>query len=323
MGRLRNLGRHLLRGLCATTVTLVALVGLSVLCVPKDNTASAGMYEVQARGILGEPDDTIDVVFVGDSEVYSGFSPLKMWIEQGFTAYDCSTSAQKMCFGNALLRQATTRQHPRLVVIEANALFRRFSISSSILQELGNVLPVFEYHDRWKELTAADLTLQIAHTYVEPLKGYLPRWGAAAAEEGQAEDEGEMLGYVARLNRMYLKRMVDYCREIGATPVLVSAPSTVNMTPSRHMAIERIAEGFGVDYLDLNEHVAEIGIDWETDTFDKGDHMNFGGAQKVSAYLAAYLSEAYDLPDHRGDTFYAAWADTYDSYHEEYAEYGG
>ena len=40
---------------------------------------------------------------------------------------------------------------------------------------------------------------------------------------------------------------------------------------------------------------------------DKGDHLNASGAERVSIYLAAYLKENYDLPDHRGEEAYASY----------------
>lgn len=71
-----------------------------------------------------------------------------------------------------------------------------------------------------------------------------------------------------------------------------------------------------MDYLDLNLKLGEVGIDWKTDSLDKGDHLNLSSAQKVTKYLGEYLKLAYELPDHRGEAFYAAW----DKEEEEYRQ---
>ena len=50
----------------------------------------------------------------------------------------------------------------------------------------------------------------------------------------------------------------------------------------------------------------EIGIDFSTDFADSG-HLNVHGAEKVSVYLADYMTAHFDLPDHRGDAAYSSW----------------
>ena len=59
-------------------------------------------------------------------------------------------------------------------------------------------------------------------------------------------------------------------------------------------------------------------IDWAHDTADFGDHMNFAGAQKVSSYIADYLADTYDLPDHREDAAYSDWNDVVEWYQDRF-----
>ena len=59
----------------------------------------------------------------------------------------------------------------------------------------------------------------------------------------------------------------------------------------------------------MNLVPGELNIDWENDTRDKGDHLNFYGTQKATAYLGRYLKEHYSLPDHREDADYSKWND--------------
>lgn len=296
-------------GLLISLGVLVAALALSSAIVyPKDNTEEAGMYDAWVYGILAEPKDSIDVIYLGDSEAYSSFSPIQIYGERGFTSYTCGTSAQRMCYGYSILKRVTRSQHPRVVVIEANELFRKFSISSALLQTAEDVFPVFEYHDRWKRLVPGDLTFEYRATQLDPTKGFKIRTGVVAVEnEDEMYSDDQKVQYVSRLNRFYLDAMIDYCRSIGATPVLMSTPSTVNWNQKRHDALQRIADEMGVDYIDMNTGDTKVDIDWTTETVDAGDHVNYLGARKVSEFVGGYLKERFDLPDRRNDEAYAAW----------------
>ena len=63
----------------------------------------------------------------------------------------------------------------------------------------------------------------------------------------------------------------------------------------------------GVTYIDLNYMQEEVPIDWMTDTFDGGDHLNYDGAKKVSAYLGKYLNETGLFEDKRNNPEYDYW----------------
>ena len=45
-----------------------------------------------------------------------------------------------------------------------------------------------------------------------------------------------------------------------------------------------------------------------------GDHLNYSGSQKASAYLAQYLPEHTSLQDHRGEAGYEAWDEDLTAY---------
>ena len=73
----------------------------------------------------------------------------------------------------------------------------------------------------------------------------------------------------------------------------------------------------GCEYIDLNLKNDTLKINWETDTRDAGDHLNYRGAVKVSDYLAKYLKSSGKLIDHRGEADYKLWADANNVYEKE------
>ena len=68
---------------------------------------------------------------------------------------------------------------------------------------------------------------------------------------------------------------------------------------------ERAAE-YGVPFIDYNLMYEELGMDFSADMADDG-HLNAPGAAKFTSYFGNYLSEHYDIPDHRGEEAYETW----------------
>ena len=112
----------------------------------------------------------------------------------------------------------------------------------------------------------------------------------------------------------YLNCMADLCEKKKTQLVLVSVPSPDNWNYKKHNAVARYAQERGLTYIDLNLSVNELAIDWSKDTTDKGDHLSFTGAQKVTAYIADWLDQNFDFEDRRNDSKYESWNKMIDSY---------
>ena len=54
--------KHTLRCVVFLAVLALLLTGVSQLVRPKNNTSSDGIHDPAANGILGEPDNTIDLL---------------------------------------------------------------------------------------------------------------------------------------------------------------------------------------------------------------------------------------------------------------------
>lgn len=315
--------RHVAAGLIATIVlAFCALTLASRIVMPKNNQVEFGQNDASAYGVLGEPRDTIDALFVGDSEAYCAFSPLQLWHERGIASYVCATSGQRLPYTLSLLGRALEHQRPKVVILETNCLFRAFTPTFALNRAAADAFPVVEYHNRWKSLRPEDFTAAPRSTWTHPYKGFRIKTDMKAADATDYMAASTKTESMRPLNRWYVERIAQLCRERGAKLVLVSTPSTKNWNARRHNCVEQLAGQLGVDYIDLNTgtRAMEIAIDWKTDSCDAGDHLNVHGARKVTSEMGRILSRAYQLPDHSYDASYSSWSEAYARYAQKVGE---
>jgi sugar phosphate isomerase/epimerase len=138
-------------------------------------------------------------------------------------------------------------------------------------------------------------------------KGFALRYKVKPYTKGPYMIETDRKETFPEGNLAHMDNILAMCRECGAELLLVGAPSPVNDTYERYNALSEYAESRGITYLELNLCTEEIGIDWETDSLDRGDHLNLSGAEKVTEYLGRYLADNYAIADHRNDDAFAEW----------------
>ena len=175
----------------------------------------------------------------------------------------------------------------------------------------GAMVPMYNYHQRWKELSEIDFTkLSENDLYT---KGYYENIGYR--EDGyNVEDVNQEVADARELseelftvgippqNQRYLLEMKRLCDEKGIhllvtkVPVVTSPFEYTGAWPQmKYLQIKGFCSEYGIDYLDLVYDV-NIGIDTHYDYYDEG-HMNRNGASKVSDYLGKYLKETYQLEE--------------------------
>ena len=285
---------------------LLAAWVLGLAFAPKDNLRTAGMQETDPLPVLSQLENSLDAVFLGDSEAYSGFVPLELWEQQGIASFVCASVDQKPYETVEFLKTALERQSPSLVILETNVLFRAYATQDLLTPMLQKAFPVLRYHSNWK-------TYSVPELFSAPdYRGDYPDRGYHLLTRGDPLDD--LTGYMApteareeltKRNLRSLETMAALCKESGAELVLFSIPSPENWSMARHNTMADLAESLGCTYLDGN--LLPLAIDWQTDTYDRGDHLNYDGAAKVTAWLGDWLTEHTALPDHRQDPAYEAW----------------
>ena len=106
------------------------------------------------------------------------------------------------------------------------------------------------------------------------------------------------------------------CEENDIELVLLAVPSQKSWSFTKYSMVKLLADSKGLEFIDFNID-NDLDIDWATETKDKGNHLNYWGAVKVSAYLGEYMEKTGLLTDHRGDSEYKSWTTAYGIYKEK------
>lgn len=303
-------------------ILVLMLGGISWIVSPKDNR---NMHNSTANGFLGEKPNTIDVLILGDSESYASFSPMQIWRDYGYTTYVCGTSRQYVQDTYNFLVSFIESQKPEVVFLETNLLYRAEGRLSDVLRVAQNTaskfLPVFEYHNRWKKLGINDLQKSQGYTWRDELKGFRMN-SKIAPYEGtpQYMKKTDKAKAIPGVCTFYFKKMVELCEKKNIELVLINTLSPVNWSYEKHNGIEKLAKEYSLTYIDMNLAAKEINIDWKKDTYDKGDHLNFYGAQKVTDYLGKYIKNNFSLTDNRGNEDFKHWDEDLKAYEKNAAK---
>ena len=177
------------------------------------------------------------------------------------------------------------------------------NIFASMTEEenfLEYVFPILRYHSRWSDLSMEDLEYLNDKDKIT-FNGYYMRADVRPAED---VPEGRPLSdyQFGSTAYEYLDKMVELCEKNDVELVLVKAPSLYPYWYNEwEEQIEEYAAKHNLKYYNFLEDTQEIGLDFSTDTYDAGLHLNLSGAEKLSSYFGKILQTDCNLKDRRGE----------------------
>ena len=271
-----------------------------------------------------------DVIFIGDCEVYANFNPMELYREKGITAYVRGTSQQLIWQSYYILEETFRYEIPKVVVYNVNAMrysepvseafnrltidqmkwsSQKFGIIQASMTEEENfwsyVFPILRYHSRFDELTWDDLT------YL--LKSRDNTWNGHLVNQevnpvGTLPTKRMLPDYqFGDICYEYLDKMRQLCEENGVELILIKAPSLYPYWYEEYeVQIQDYADKYSLAYYNFLNDAEAMGIDYQTDTYDGGLHLNLQGAEKLSHWFGEILAKNHGLADHREDPEIAA-----------------
>lgn len=291
-----------------------------------------------------------DVLFMGTSHVLNAVFPMELWNDYGITSYNFGGHANQLATTYWVLKNSLDYAKPKAVVIDCLMLegmqktadnfsyvhqsLDAFPLSTTKIDTVNDLLEDEEVRKLINEGEITDAEKRTKLSLLWDFSVYHTRW-----DENLGEDEfvtSSTLEYGAEsrvqiaspgqivinpgttfqnetVGMMYLKKMIDECQTNGIDVLLVYLPFPIENETQWISAntVKKIAEEYNVNYINFQE---ENIVDFRTDCYDSNSHLNPSGAWKVTGYLGEYLTQNYNIKDHRGEDKYSYWDEDYTTY---------
>ncbi|MBQ9531492.1 MAG: SGNH/GDSL hydrolase family protein [Eubacterium sp.] len=273
-----------------------------------------------AYSFINEKDNSIQIVGIGNSDVYSGFVPLELWREYGYTSVVSASIHQTIPESHKILEMLFEKQSPRLVIIESDMFYDGEDIDKKELKKqdwlsdffdhmepeffahnIENVFSVFRFHNYWqggKENN--DAAPYNSH-------GYRYNTRTCKLEKSEYMIPTSEKDDMSNLNKQQTDELINYCKSHGAEVMILTLPSINTWNYERHNAVEQFANERNLPFVDLNLHYDDMGISMTSCFRDEGNHLNYDGAKAVTLFLGDYFKRNYSFEDLRSNSDYVSW----------------
>lgn len=333
--------KRIIIGICAVLVIALVLGLMQALVVPKYISNPEGLLTAEYYSEVGGH----DVIFVGDCEVYESFVPAVMWEKYGISSYIRGSAQQLVWQSYYILEETFEYEKPDVVVFNVLALkygepqseaFNRMTldgmkwssskvdaIRASMTEDesfLDYVFPLLRFHSRITSLESDDFkyifkTKKVSHS------GYLMQKGIVPMTE-EAQEGRTLRDYTLPKTAMeYLERMRLLCEENGSELILIKSPTNswgYWWYDEWDEQVREYAEQKNLAYYNFIDDTEQIGIDYTTDTYDEGVHLNVYGAEKMTDYFGKILTEKHGLSEcEHSDEEIEEWRERVDIYYKE------
>lgn len=317
--------------------------------ISSDNYGEA--HKKLFNAFYSQGDDSLDAVYFGASSVTRYWIPALAFDKNGIAVSSLGTTGQPFVMMKYLMKEAEKTQGDALFIVEFRNIFKSTSWVHEInvrrvtdnmkpsLNRLQAVNAGLDYMSSGgNDLGGSPLGVYFPalETAYRTLKGDNNEKVPFFDDEDISWNNGFIFSYstfqtkkireskynaadklpLPAENEKALYDLLDYCDTIDNDILFVLSPWSGKKTdyPYVNTAINIIASR-GYDVLNMNtpDKLKEIGIDWETDFYNRL-HTNLSGAEKYTLYLADYIQKKYDLKDHRDDPSYSDWTESTELY---------
>lgn len=318
--------KKVLRGIIFLIIGFFIFQTLTYIFMPKfvdaRNPVKAIMHEY-----YNEKPNTIDTIFIGNSEGSRAYSPVVLWNEYGITSFNFGSSYQTIQLAYYKIKEVIKYQHPKVIVLETNSFFSTKSVDETnhvlldnfklddvklkavcdnnvkLDSRLSYLFPLLEYHTRWDKLEADDFKEPSKEEYKYLSYKGMPMLIKKIAYTGNKNymKADNRVEEIPEQNLEYIEKIINLCKKENIKILMVEVPAPIIWNLAKNETTTEIANKYEIEFIDLNLLQEELQIDWNNDTNDGGSHLNIYGAEKVSRYIGRILQDKYNCENHKGD----------------------
>ncbi len=309
--------KNVLKSIIFVLILYLLVTLISYCLLPHDSVRKYGIIKTSIYEILGEKENTIDSVIIGDSLIYSGISPMEIWHNYGITVFDLAKSAELIEDSYKNFNIAIKSQHPKIIFFESNVLYREAKNKPwfYVWQELYKTyFPITQYHNNWKKYLFTNLNDSMYYSKINVYKGFKYITKTKPGLKLDYMKERNKIN-IPKENQEYFQKIFDLCKDNNVKLILISTPNMKSWNYGKYLGTKELAQKYNLEYIDLNVD-NPLNIDWKTESRDGGSHLNYKGALKLSNYIGTYLQETNLFTDKRNDSAYESWNEAYNIYLE-------
>lgn len=306
---------------------VLLLKGVSVWFFSEQSATEYKNERRDAYSFLNDEENSIQVLGVGNSDLYSGISPLDWWNAYGTTCTVCAAPKQTVQQSTQLAKRVFETQKPELVIIETDMLFPQKPREDAALKtdvmtdffdradpdyfenEIENNFSVFRFHNAWQKRADAPVYRYSTHGYkfsdvVYPMKSrrYMRRSKDVTPIANKLVEQ--------------LDALIKLCKENDAKVLLLELPSAKSWTYGRHNAVQKLADERKLQFVDMNLLYRQIGINMRSCYRDKGDHLTYEGAKAATLWLGNCVAARFGIESVRDDERLVCWDEDYQLFQE-------
>lgn len=310
--------------LCVAAILLAFFIILLIEAVFQNN----GSVVDRKRLIAQKADNSIDVLVVGNSHAYCTFNPAVIGDVINKRVYNAGLPDQKIDTTYYNLKELLERQKPETVILEAFVFGRSnsqyagyvanvdaldfnfdkikacFEIFPDKLEAVRMLSSLYRCHSNWKNPGIILKNLK----YLLGVSGKMPddnlgfyalqsKMSADTISKYRESTNSKFKPVIDDYSIGYFNRIVKLCKDSNIRLIVTMAPfNSIYLEKIQYGIIydkmQELCSDAGVEYLDFNILYDQLHLDFSDfeDAFHDAQHMNKWGAEKVSSYLARYLT---------------------------------